>query len=51
MKRAPKAGALEQPRGTEQRERWEGGSGWRGHVYAYDEFILIYGKNHHNIVK
>ena len=27
------------------------GSGGRGHMYAYAQFILIYGKNHHNTIK
>ena len=31
---------------------WEGVSGWRGgHIYTYGQFMLMYGKNHHNIVK
>ena len=25
--------------------------GWRGHTYAYCQLIMMYGKNHHNIVK
>ena len=25
--------------------------GGRGHVYIYGEFMLMHGKNHHNIVK
>ena len=29
----------------------EGGSGWRGHMYTCGGFMLIYSKNHHNIVK
>ena len=39
------------------RELWWGGGGWhcglggRGHMYAYGHFMLMYGKNHHNIVK
>ena len=28
----------------------EGGSGGRGHMYACGQFMMIYGKNHHNIV-
>ena len=28
-----------------------GGSGWRGHIYTCSQFVLIYGKNHHNTVK
>ena len=39
-----KFSALWQPRG-------EGGSGGRGHVYTYDWFMLMYGRNQHNIVK
>ena len=27
-----------------------GCSGWRGHMYTYGWFILVYGKNHQNIV-
>ena len=30
-----------------ERSGGEGG----GHMYAYGRFILMYGKNHHNIVK
>ena len=29
----------------------KGGSGGRGHMYDYGQFMLIYGKNHQNIVK
>ena len=29
----------------------EGDSGGRGHVYAYGPFMLMYGKNHPNIIK
>ena len=34
------------------REVGKGVSGWRGHMYAYGQFILIYGKKkkNHNIV-
>ena len=32
-------------------ERWEGGSRWRGHMYTYDGFMLMYDRNQHNIVK
>ena len=28
-----------------------GGSGWRGHRYAYGRLILMYGKKHYNVVK
>ena len=30
--------------------KWVGGSGWRGHVCTRGRFILMYDKNHHNIV-
>ena len=33
--------------GTEVR----GGLEWRGHMFTYGQFILMYDKNHHNIVK
>ena len=37
-------------------EGWDGGEGGRGvqdgeHVYTRGGFMLMYGKNHHNIVK
>ena len=28
-----------------------GGEGGRKQMYAYGQFIMMYGKNHHNIVK
>ena len=31
--------------------KWEGGSGGRGHVYTYGWFMLMHGRNQHNIVK
>ena len=31
--------------------RWEEGSGSGGHMYTYGQFMLMYGKNHQNIVK
>ena len=31
--------------------RGQEGSGRRGHMYAYGQFILTYSKNHHNGVK
>ena len=47
--------ALWQPRGVGWDGRWvvvEGGiSGGRGHMYSCDWFTLIYGRNHHNVVK
>ena len=27
------------------------GSEWRGHMYTYGQFMLMHGKNHHNLVK
>jgi len=39
------------PGGIGWEGRWEGDSGWRGHGYPCDGFILMYGTNHHNIVK
>ena len=36
---------------TTRGRRWEWDSGRRGHMFAYGRFILMYGKNHHNIVK
>ena len=29
----------------------EEGSGGRGHMYAYGQFKLMYGRDHHNILK
>ena len=37
--------------GMEREGRWQGGSEGRGHMYTYGQFILMYGKNHYNIVK
>ena len=52
--RAPKTGVLGQPRGIRWGGRLEGcsgcGRGW-GDMYTCGQFMLIYGKNHHNIVK
>ena len=31
--------------------RQEGGSRGKGHIYTYGQFMLMYGRNHHNIVK
>ena len=30
---------------------WGQGFGGRGHMYAYGRFVLMYGKNHHNVVE
>ena len=48
--RAPKAGALWQPRGIGWGGLCEGGSGCGGNMYTYGKFMLMCGKNHHNIV-
>ena len=45
------AGALWQPRGVGWDQRWGGGPGSRGHMYTYGWFMLMYGRNQHNIVK
>jgi len=42
--------ALWQPRGVGWGERWEGGSREQGHMYTYGWFMLMYGRNRHNIV-
>ena len=48
---APKAGAMGQHRGLGWRGSSEGGSGWEVHMYTCGQSMLMYGKNHHNIVK
>ena len=49
--RVPKAGALGRPRGIGWGGRSKEGAGWGGgHMYTYGWFMLMYGKNHHNIV-
>ena len=40
-------GALYQPRGLGWGGRWTEGE---GHMYACGQFMLIYGRTHHNIV-
>ena len=44
-------GALGQPRGVGQGGRWGGGSGVKGHRYTYGWFMLMFGRNQHNIIK
>ena len=44
-------GTLWQSRGLGWGGKWEGGSRGRGHVYTYDWFMLLYGRNQHNTVK
>ena len=48
--RAPKAGALGQPRGIEWGRRWAGAQDGV-HINTCGRFMLMYGKTHHNIVK
>ena len=49
--REPKAGALWQSRRVEWEGRWEGSLRVRGNLHPYGWFMLMYGRNHHNIVK
>ena len=44
--RVPKASTLGQPRGIRL-----GASGWGGHMYTHGWFMLMYGENHHSVVK
>ena len=44
-------GALGEPRKVGWRWRWEEGSGLGGHMYTCGQFMFMYGKKHHNIVK
>ena len=46
-----KPAALWQTKGVVWSGRWEGGLRGSGHVYTYGWFILMYGRNQHNIVK
>ena len=41
----------EAPRGVGWGGWWEGNSRGRGHMYTYNKLMLMYSKNHHNIVK
>ena len=50
MTQGTKTRALWQLRGVGWGGRWEGGSRGRGHMYTYDWSMLMYGRNHHNIV-
>ena len=50
MTQGTKTRALWQPRGVGWGGRWEGSSRGRGHMYTYDWSMLMYGRNHHNIV-
>ena len=46
-----KSSLLQQTRGGGWTGRWEGGSGQSGQIYTYDWFMLVYGRNQHNVVK
>jgi len=43
-------GLWDNPRNRVEREVG-GGFRMQGHMYTCDRFMLMYGKNHHNIVK
>ena len=49
--RALKAGALGQPRGIGWEGRWKRGSGLGEQICTHGWFMLMYDKNHQNIVK
>ena len=44
LRRAPKAGALGQPRGMRWEGRWEGNSGWGTHVYLWPIHVDVWQK-------
>ena len=44
-----KPGALLQTRGVGCGGRWGGGWRGKGHMYTYGRFMLMYGRNQHNI--
>ena len=37
-----------QPRALRQPRVWKGGSRGRGHMYTYECFMLLYGRDQHN---
>ena len=49
--RALKAGALGQPWGMKWGKRWEGFQDGGGQMYTCGQFMPMYGKSHHKIVK
>ena len=49
MTQGTQTGALWQPGGMGWSGRWEGGSRGTGHMYIYGWFMLMYGRNQHNI--
>ena len=51
MTQGVQLGALWQPRGEGWGERREGGLRGTGHMYTCGWFMLMYGRNQHNIVK
>ena len=51
MTQGVQTGALRYPRGVGGGGWWEGNSRGRGHMYTYNKLMLMYSKNHHNIVK
>ena len=46
-----KSGDLWEPRGVGWGGKWERGSRGRERMYTYGWFMLMYGRNQHNIVK
>ena len=40
-----------EPRGVGWGGMWEGGLRGREHMYTYGWFMLMYGRNQHNIIK
>ena len=51
MVQETQTGALYQPRGVGWGGRWEGGTKGSGYMYTYGQFMLMYGRNLHNIVE
>ena len=44
-------GAQPPPRGVGWGGRWEWDSRGKGHMYTYDWFMLMYGRNQYNVIK
>ena len=51
MTQGTQTSVLWQPRRVGWVKMWEGGSRGRGHMYTFGWFMLMYGRNQHNIVK
>ena len=51
MMQGAQPSALWQPRGEGWGGRWEGPSRRKGNMYTYGWFMLMYGRNQHNIVR